>query len=297
MKNDKKEDVLLKDNPQKEIKNTAFPQSNLHKININKKTLLLSFGLLLVVLISIVSLLFFYSIKMKDKVLKTVNGENIKKSDLDKRLSEAFTPSDFTKVSEDKEITTNILDDLTREKIIQQEAKKLNITVSDEEITAKLSPETAQNLATRRIIYNQLLEEKVKDKVISWRKVNFLLSYKDQTMVNYVMLVKRAENSLNLVKSKVDNGMEFEKAYEEAQKDSNFDKTIVFEKNVNISSSTIDKQIYTEVSKLKKGSVSQVLNNGAGAFVLIQILEVNDSQYSTFEEWLNEKFKDMDTAK
>jgi len=116
MKNDKKEDVLLKDNPQKEIKNTAFPQSNLHKININKKTLLLSFGLLLVVLISIVSLLFFYSSKMKDKPFVDQN----------KRLK-SFTPAinpEDTKLIE------------ARKKILEY-AKKNNITVSDDEISTR----------------------------------------------------------------------------------------------------------------------------------------------------------------
>lgn len=287
------ENEINNDAPKEQIKDitnvaTSFPQEIADKPQKDNKKLLLIVVVCVLVLIIGLGLYVLNLYISKSKVLKNVGGESITQFDFDIRVKDTMIPGDIEKANNDEKLKEEILQELTREKAVEIEAKKRGITVSNEELDAATTAEEKQNPPAKSLHYRQLLEEKVKLAVVTNRKVNMMTSYKEPDLVNFAQLSKATTDSMNKVReSMTKNGSDMQKAYSEVRNSAGFDSLINFFEEKSLYSGTISEDIFTKILSLKKGEVSEVIYNDSGTFMMIEVLDAVDTPFPNFDAWLN----------
>jgi len=279
--------------PKEQIKDvtsevTSLLQDGTDKPQKDKKKLLLVVVICAFVLIVGFGLYVLNIYISKSKVLKNVGGESITQSDFDNRVKDTMIPGDVEKANNDEKLKEEILQELTREKAVEIEAKKRGIMVSDEELDAVTTAEEKQNAQAKSLHYRQLLEEKVKLAVVTNRKVNMMTSYKEPDLVNFTQLSKITTDSMNKVRENMTkNKIDMKKAYSEVKNSAGFDSLINFFEEKTLYSGTISEDTFTKILSLKKGEVSEVIYNDSGTFMTIEVLDAVDTPFLNFEAWLN----------
>lgn len=86
--------------------------------------------------------------KVLDSVVAVVNNNVILQSDVNEVLRNVKASTDPQNLPDDKTLKQQIIDRLINENLILQQAKKLNITVSEEDITATIKSIAAKNNMT-----------------------------------------------------------------------------------------------------------------------------------------------------
>ncbi len=90
--------------------------------------------------------------EMVDRIVANVNGEIILYSDLQEQIKvmEKFAPNlDLTDPSKKAQVERDVLTDLIRQKLTEEEVRRLKVTVTDNEVDGALSRIMEQNHATR----------------------------------------------------------------------------------------------------------------------------------------------------
>ena len=80
-------------------------------------------------------------------------------------------------------------------------------------------------------------------------------------------------------------------AYNQAYNDPSFDKLIALNENAKVYYDSFDKSISSKLFTYDKGQLTDVIDSGAGTFILAEILEINNVPYKTFDEWINAMIK------
>jgi len=86
--------------------------------------------------------------KVLDSVVAVVNNNVILQSEVNEVLRNVKASTDPQNLPDDKTLKQQIIDRLINENLILQQAKKLNITVSEEDITATIKSIAAKNNMT-----------------------------------------------------------------------------------------------------------------------------------------------------
>lgn len=146
----------------------------------------LLFLIILMILIALGIGYFFYSKKSPgSEVIAEVQGQKLTKQDLadfDRIYSAVNNYQRSATDSANLRSNKEPLDALIEQKIIEIEAKKKGINVSQEEINARKKPAGSQILSLynwteadyEKSLKNQILREKVEDVVTTWREAEFV---------------------------------------------------------------------------------------------------------------------------
>ncbi len=210
--------------------------------------------------------------------VKQVGTTYITNSDVDLRLQQLYG-TNSAKFKDDIKVRQVILDQLIRERIIQQEAEKRGISVNEKEIEeSRLKGDAPQ---TKKIAHNLILEEKLKDKVISWKLVDYAVVFSE----NQDNSIKA---SLEKLKSEVKNGKSIKEAYDNLKSTQGFyNKMRIVESEKVYQAGTWD-QIYSDqLFKYNKKETTDIIE-GNGSYRIAFIRDENVTQYRSFEDWYNQ---------
>ncbi len=239
-----------------------------------------------------------------DVLLATVGDKRIYQSSVDMAMQKewgAYT-SQYRK---NKKLQEKALANLIEESIIQQEAKKMGISVSSAEIDQKEQEQIKQAGGINNYnkilknngwtmqdqkdkIRNTLLKEKVVDKVIAWRLVNYVGSSQNVAAPNYAS--KTAEATANITKARqyLREGKSAKEAASLVTNNFTTSFNIYYGENVKLTRlSKIDEKFINGIFQLHTGETSNVIGAGTPAMMTARILEENDTQFNSYEEWLN----------
>ena len=139
----------------------------------------------------------------------------------------------------------------------------------------------------------EILKEKVKDKVISWRLIDTVSAYIDPLGKGYITQKKAVISALTKAASLLSQGAKSSEATAEAAKSQNVYKTFVASEARRVEKKdNWEKLILEGIFKLSKGQVSPVLISQSGAsFWVVRIVDGTDSDFAKFEDWLEAKKK------
>jgi hypothetical protein len=221
----------------------------------------------------------------KNPVLTTVDGTRIRQSDVNK-LAEERLAFDIPQ-NQREEIEKNLLNDLVIQKIIENEAKKRGIAVTEEEIDSKVASYAVENEATRNLAYNEILKEKVKSAVVSWKIINYLFVYKEPILENYNELANRVKLSMESVRINYSASGVLKTAYNQAYNSPDFDRLITLTEGAKVYYDTFDENISSRLFMYNRKQLTDIIDSGAGTFILAEIIETNDTPFKTFDEWIN----------
>jgi parvulin-like peptidyl-prolyl isomerase/glutaredoxin len=132
------------------------------------------------ILVIIVLLYFVFSGKMfpsgdKDTVLAKVNGEKVTLTELDSEISKL--PSYYSQIMAPLDLKKKVLEQLVLKKLLLQEAEKLNLKVSDEEVKAEIEKTYTEYGLTEEEFMAKLEENGIKYE-------DFVDDFKEQLLLN-----------------------------------------------------------------------------------------------------------------
>lgn len=216
--------------------------------------------------------------------IKQVGTSYITNSDVDLRLQQIYG-TNSAKFKDDISARQTIINQLIRERIIQQEAAKQNITVTDREIDDKAHELSLTPPFDRTKIFNMIMEDKLKNKVVAWRIVDYAFIFRSTIKPDYSTNAVKIKKSYDLIKAGIQSGKTIKQAFDEAKDTSGFDKAITITENKKVTKTDFDKNTAEKIFALKKEETSDTLDTGGGSFFLVKVLDTNNAQYSTFEDW------------
>ena len=217
--------------------------------------------------------------------IKQVGSSYITNADVDSRLQQLYG-TDSAKFKDDITIRQTILDQLIRDRVIQQEAAKQNITVTDKEIDDKARELGLTAPFDRTKILNTVIEAKLKNKVVAWKKIDYLITYKEAAPTSPIVV--SVKKILSSVKTDLDNGKSVNDAWQASgQATTALGKTFSVINNAIVYNDSFNKSVSDKLFSYKSGQVTDVIDSGGGVFIVAKILDSNDSQYKTFDEWYN----------
>lgn len=240
-----------------------------------------------------------------ERTVAKVGGKTITAKDLEKEFIQRW--GHYAQKEPVENYSQKLTEDLIRKEIIAQEAQKLGISVSPSDIDKKVAEEMekaggeTQYLTilagngwseddARKKLEEQILEEKVKMKVVAWRLIDGVSAYLDPLSETYPEQKQVVINSLTKASSSLSDGNDIFQAQVKAAGDQDVIKKFGLTVSRKIEKGGWDSKIFEGILKLRKGEVSQVLISNSGAsFWVVKVIDGNDSSFTKFEDWLESK--------
>jgi hypothetical protein len=286
------------------------------KKNDTKRKWLIIGGFLIVILI-VLSYFMLQKPKQQQQPVAMIGDHPVYLEDLQKVASEQYLPTAI-----DEEALNTALDTLSERYILDQEAKRLSITVSDEEVRKKLSQGYTQGETIPESIkismHYELLKDKITKEAVASRQAYtidfYIASYDEEKEGGFseeekVLFAKqRAEGAqalpeiegrLKVGESPVTIARSIYKKYPSLQP--------ILSVNGYILRSTTDESILAEpkiyeeepenqslplfhdISMMHQNEIKRVISaDGSGGYV-IQVKGVTEGATKTYEDWLKEK--------
>jgi len=221
---------------------------------------------------------------------KIVNGLEVTNEEINQRIKDEYGDS-YQKYVNDAAIISQTKNQLLKEKVIQKEATRQNITISQTTINNALKEENRQDTYyNRTAIYNRLLEEAVKQAVISWRKIDAVTVFRNPLASNYTVLLNDAKNKLGQMREVILNGSSIESAYNQINTPK--DNSLILQQEVLVTkNSGWIKALYEPLFQLKNGDISEVVDSESGSLILAKIIDANDTPYDNFDSWYENQVK------
>ena len=289
------------------------------------------------VVVSLIILAVVVFLKMNNKeeagLLAVVGEDKIYQKDLNEQIYGIdFQGSVSNPVAVDSKMKKQLLDTLIEWKIAEKEAAKLGITVSDEEVGNYIKSTLDgiyesdytinQKELTEKNVKNNLLVNKLKDKVVGWKEGEFFVTrfdkaYEYEMDLNDPAIKQRLTDEKNYAQklivdlyNQIGNGkITFEDAMKKAESDTVIGKptwggdqaTYTFSgkfsrgDSINRSIFHTSDKFWDEVFKIKKDEMMKPqlfnLNGSQGKheafFATIKTTDSNDSTYKSYTEWLD----------
>lgn len=237
-----------------------------------------------------------------------VGNKQITGRDFDQEFK-ATLGSYAQKEATNEKLKGRVLNSLVEKEIVRQEVAKLGITVSKEEIDKRYQELVAQAGGQEKYdailktngwtvedqkekILDGILKEKIEEKVVAWRVVEGASLFKDTLSSDFEAQKKKAQASLEKVREGMLASKTTRDAIEEAKK-AGFDKLIRYNEPVKVrKSDNWDPEFIQTFFGLTKGSISQVVSSVGGSFMVVIILDSNDGQFASYQDWLDSVKKD-----
>ncbi len=214
-----------------------------------------------------------------EDIVKAVNGEGITKNELDEKVRELLG-SDYktsTLAAQTREIA---MKELIREHLLQQEARKRGIAVNEKEINEETN--SSLDPTVRRGTLYSILNKKVEAKVSTWVEVERAYGYKNTSDKSGV---KEITDALEKIEEEAKKSMTLKEAYANLKAKGGINTSIIITEKIVLSEPLTKSSIIKKIITLNKGDVSGVLDIGAGGFMVVKIIDKNQTAYPTFEDW------------
>lgn len=138
-------------------------------------TIILSIAAIIVIALLIINIGKIFPAKTTEKVLAQVNGEQIKLEELDAEV--AKLPAIYSQMSDKLTLKKTVLEQMIIKRLLMQEAKKLNIEVSDDEVKLKVKDVYEKFSLTEEQFLEKLGEQNIKYE-------DLVNDYKEQMLLN-----------------------------------------------------------------------------------------------------------------
>ncbi len=290
-----------------------LPPESGRSFHVSKKFLIL--GALIILILFLAGFFLLKNIQpststtaqFENTLLVTVGDQKIYKSDVIKAAGEEYAPSAIT-----TDIQKKYLAILIERTILDQETKKLGITVTETEIAQAISNSSTKNTGLKAIIKYQLLKKQLIQKQITSIQA-YLIGYwipplnyqqvplfaQQRTIGKTALqegkiLLQNGNTPLNVVKNLYQKYPLLEKIWSingyfvNKLTDDSLAQT---PRTLTLGQTDIDKSLFA----LKTGDIT-ILDgpNGAGAS-LVQVVAVNTGEFTTYENWLENRKKALVT--
>lgn len=207
---------------------------------------------------------------------------------------------------QDEQSQQNALKKITEREIIEQEAKKLGISVSDDEINARESElisqaggiETYNNIIAsngwtpqeqRNKVKDIILKEKLTDKVVAWRLVEKVSGFRSPELKDYETQKANLRQSLEEVLKLMSTGASAKDAYEQVKNTFGTDPFIVLAEQEKVNRGDGWAVEFTQaLFNTHKGEITQVVETRGGSMMVAKILDENDTPYESYDQWFTE---------
>lgn len=273
-------------------------------------------GFLLIILF-IVSYFMLQKPQQKQQPVAMIGDHPVYLEDLQKVAAEQYLPTAI-----DEEALNIALETLSERYILDQEAKKLNITVSDAEVREKLSQGYAQGEtipeAVKISMRYELLKDKITRQAVASRQAYtidfYIASYAEEQEGDFseeekILFAKQREEGaqalpeiegrLKVGESPVTIAKSIYNKYPSLQPilsvngyilRSTPDETILTEPKIYEEEPENESlPLFRDISLMQQDEIKRVIaNDGSGGYV-IQVKGVTQGAAKTYEEWLNEK--------
>lgn len=239
----------------------------------------------------------------RPKILAKVAGKNITQADLDRQLK-LQQGKYAAKEKTNEKIKANVLALMIEKEILTQEASRLGVAVSGQEIETELANRIqkvggSQNyqeiLATngwtleeeKEKIKTFLLRQEVAEKVVAWRKVSGLTAFRDPQDPAFENKSTQVKETLEFARNLILAGKTPDEALVEIKKNPRLDKGVAL-----LSARRVEKsegwtpQFKEAIFNLKTGEVSSVVVSSGGSFGVLKVLEIGGGNYNSYEDWL-----------
>lgn len=317
-------------NPEKTVSNPSSPEAAAPATSITSR--LRSKKVIIAVLAIVLLLLGAYLFTRKtanksntpEYVVATVGGEKIYKSDIQNEAKKQYSENAIT-----EEVLKNTEDKLIEQKILVQEANKLGIEVTEEEVYTSAKGE----LKDKSNIPDVFLE-KARFDLYKWKVKSYLIDSRTAYSIEYwtpdASYVERAnftEDQLAKFKRQQDEGkealIELEEIVRKGEDEFSAAKDLIIEDedytdikeilavNGYILKDTQNQvlfktpRVYTQADRkglgdrffdalwaLNEGDITLVFSDDYTAGKIFHVVKVANSQYKTYEEWLDIKKKE-----
>lgn len=205
---------------------------------------------------------------------------------------------------QDEQSQQNALKKITEREIIEQEAKKLGISVSEDEINTHEQELISQAGGAenynriisgngwtlqdqREKIKGEMLKKKITNKVIAWRIVEKASGFNSTLDPNFEENRKILRSTLEKIRNEMLQGKSVRQAVSDLN-DPEATKNLGTTENEEVRKSDQRAQEFRDTFfSLHKGDISEVVSEPGGASLVARILDENDSPYASFEDWLN----------
>src|SRR3989338_219549 len=138
-------------------------------------TIILSIAAIIVIALLIINIGKIFPTKTAENVLAKVNGEQIKLEELDAEV--AKLPAIYSQMSDKLTLKKTVLEQMIIKRLLMQEAKKLNIEVSDDEVKQKVKEVYEKFSLTQEQFLKKLEEQNIKYE-------DLVNDYKEQMLLN-----------------------------------------------------------------------------------------------------------------
>jgi len=214
----------------------------------------------------------------EQKIVAKIGDANITQNDIDGEYAKQQNSNVY--IATPSNLKNKILNDLIEKKIIESEALKMSLNVSDQEIenTIELYSQLDPNLNVNRQKAKEItLRTKLAEAISNTVRVNFGFSNNStpQTLSFFNTLSETAINDNNLTEIKL---------YSQRSNDINYFENIT----IPISNNILDADNTNTVFELSENDISTLLTQN-DKFFIIHVLEKNEKEFSTFDEYLEQK--------
>lgn len=215
-------------------------------------------------------------------ILISVGQNFITSQDVDLRMQLLFG-NDYEKIKNDPKIRQTTLDEIIKEKILQQEAAKRSIVITEKEVAQKMTELGGNNSPlSNTLAQNAVMEEKLKDKVVNWKKVDYAAAFeadeeKTKIITDSLQILKQAINPTTTLKA----------AYDNLKNTKNFyNKFRIIEGEQVFGKGGWDETLSVKLFSYKKGDISNIIDAN-GTYRLAVVLDENITKFDSFDEWYN----------
>ena len=291
----------MEDNKDQIAEQTEIPVSEIaseqKKLRI-KPSFVIFIPVMLVLIILAVAAWYFTLRSSEDPLLATVakvSDTSITQKDVveeyNKRYSAATPIASFRDIKD--EARTELIDSMVERLILEKEAVKLGITVTEQEITidvqqkilAGVPESTLTQSSTREEIRISLLKDKLREKLVTFRQIDTATIFIPEGPDMQVRF-NNARTLLNEFRFDVQAGRNFAEANDIAKQKTYYNMGLVIAEKYLTKKDAEMNFLGPTAFSLKKGDVSEVVDSGGGTLGVILVKEAGDYEFGSLEEWL-----------
>lgn len=191
------------------------------------------------------------------------------------------------------EARTELIDSMVERLILEKEAAKLGITVTEQEITIEVQQKISAGIPEsilsqpneREEIRISLLKDKLREKLVTFRQIDTATIFIPEGPDMQVRF-NSARTLLNEFRSDIQVGRSFAEANDIAKQKTYYNRGLVIAEKYLTKKDTEMNFLGPTAFSLKKGDMSEVVDSGGGTLGVILVKEAGDYEFGSLEEWL-----------
>lgn len=227
-------------------------------------------------------------------VVARVSDTSITRKNVVEEYNTRYSATPVTSFKDIKDkAQTELIDSMVERLILEKEAAKLGITVTEQEITIEVQQEISAGIPEsilsqpneREEIRISLLKDKLREKFVTFRQIDTATIFIPEGPDMQVRF-NNARTLLNEFRSDIQVGRSFAEANDIAKQKTYYNRGLVVNETYLTKKDAEMNFLGPTAFSLKKGDVSEVVDSGGGTLGVILVKEAGDYEFGSLEEWL-----------